>query len=353
LKRIHTFSRDRPFCVVESCGRSDVQIHKTEVIMRASACTWAAFTLLTKSVENSEIQISVFDCREPELSNPLIGRVRRPFHDFTDSANTFIPISNGTKYTGRVRLLFHVSGEPTFLDCVHGGLQLTLSAGIDFTTNNGDVNDPRWLHIDPQDGVNPYWQSLQAIGTRLQSYDTERLFPVYGTGLLRNGELVDCMPITDTSARSRERGIDAVLAAYRAFARRVKLRLAGLSCASTRNFTKIVRTVTEAGVQGFTARRTYFVLVLLACAPLSYIPALVDAVTAAARAPVSIVIVNVGNDPIVELTELEKGNQRKIVRVVKLADYAGNQEAFATAALAEIPRQVKEYYALTKICPLK
>jgi hypothetical protein len=355
LRRVHTFSRNRPYAVIEAIapGGAEIPVHKTEVIPHASSCTWAAFAVPAKSIESGDVGVAVYDSRAPEGADQLIGRARRPFREFAEAGAECTAIAREGKKAGSVRLLLRVTGDPTFLDYVHGGLGLALAAGIDFTVENGDAAGARWLHIDPVDGANPYWLALQAVAQRLEPY-TAALPPLlYGAGILRGGQLADCLPLGDDFAQPRQPGAAGVTSAYRAFARRLQHGLFGLSPGSTRNLAPIVRAVTDAAVQDFAARRAYFVLLLLACAELSYVPALADAVKAASRAPLSIVIVNVGSDPILDLASLEQSGQRKIVRIVKLADYAGNQEAFVAAALAEIPTQVKEYCAIARVCPLQ
>lgn len=56
---------------------------------------------------------------------------------------------------------------------------------IDFTGSNGNPNDPTSLHYNNpslymQGRLNPYEMAISAIGSVLEFYDTDRMFPTYG-----------------------------------------------------------------------------------------------------------------------------------------------------------------------------
>lgn len=54
---------------------------------------------------------------------------------------------------------------------------------IDFTLSNGMPNKPDSLHyINPSTGTNGYTDAINSIVGILETYDNDRLFPVYGFG---------------------------------------------------------------------------------------------------------------------------------------------------------------------------
>lgn len=69
----------------------------------------------------------------------------------------------------------------SFLDYVFGGCEISLSIAIDFTLSNGDPRSRRSLHyFDPT--RNEYLQAIQAVGSILQYYDSDKAIPVFGFG---------------------------------------------------------------------------------------------------------------------------------------------------------------------------
>ena len=57
---------------------------------------------------------------------------------------------------------------------------------VDFTASNGDPGKPSSLHYIEGGygggGSNQYLDALSSVGTILEQYDTDKLYPVYGFG---------------------------------------------------------------------------------------------------------------------------------------------------------------------------
>ena len=56
---------------------------------------------------------------------------------------------------------------------------------VDFTSSNGDPENPSSLHYIKGGyvgGSNQYLDALSSVGTILEPYDTDKLYPVYGFG---------------------------------------------------------------------------------------------------------------------------------------------------------------------------
>ena len=67
------------------------------------------------------------------------------------------------------------------MEFLKGGTQLHCSIAIDFTGSNGNPQIPQSLHYIGN-FPNSYEQAIQAVGTIIQDYDSDKLFPVLGFG---------------------------------------------------------------------------------------------------------------------------------------------------------------------------
>jgi len=60
-----------------------------------------------------------------------------------------------------------------------GGAEISLIVAIDFTGSNGDPKTPSSLHYrNPNSGPNEYMQAIYSVGSIIEPYDSDRIFPV-------------------------------------------------------------------------------------------------------------------------------------------------------------------------------
>ena len=117
-----------------------------------------------------------------------------------------------------------IEKNPTFSDFIAGGCEVCFMVAIDFTKSNGDPSLPTSLHYtnpDPEGGyyMNAYEEVITSIGSILQNYDTDKMFPVFGFGgkiRLPDGTLTPaqhCFPVYGGGLEVH--GIEGILQAYR------------------------------------------------------------------------------------------------------------------------------------------
>lgn len=71
----------------------------------------------------------------------------------------------------------------TFTQLIHDGVSLNFTVAIDFTISNNPPEKTNSLHYISEDGIlNPYQQVIQAIGSIIVNYDSERIVSVIGFG---------------------------------------------------------------------------------------------------------------------------------------------------------------------------
>lgn len=86
--------------------------------------------------------------------------------------------------------------EPSFLEFIAGGCEVTVMVAVDFTASNGRVNDPKSLHFMNPAGFNQYQQAIISVGEILEKYDHDKQFQAYGFGgKLSSGEISHCFAL--------------------------------------------------------------------------------------------------------------------------------------------------------------
>ena len=53
---------------------------------------------------------------------------------------------------------------------------------IDFTASNGPPHAPHSLHYNRGSQPNQYLSAIYSVGSILEQYDTDKMYPVYGFG---------------------------------------------------------------------------------------------------------------------------------------------------------------------------
>lgn len=92
---------------------------------------------------------------------------------------------------------FKIIEKPTFLEYLQTGWGISLQLAIDYTGSNGDYTQPNSLHY--LSGYNQYEHAIRSVGTILESYDSDKSFPVYGFGgvprFMGSNHVSHCFPL--------------------------------------------------------------------------------------------------------------------------------------------------------------
>jgi hypothetical protein len=263
----------------------------------------------------------------------------------------------GAKYVNSGTFSFvnvNVEARPAFTDFILGGCEVSLVVGIDFTGSNGAPSSPTSLHyIHPSGQPNQYQQTIGAVGSVLQDYDTDKMYPVYGFGAkvkMPNGAfsaVQHCFPVYGGGVEVQ--GIEGILRAYYDCINNVALSGPTL-------FTPLIDTAAQiAKTANCTQeKQKYTVLLILTDGEITDMENTKAAIVRASTAPMSIIIIGVGGADFSSMQELDgdggvlRSNgvacERDIVQFVSFRDYANKGIAtLASEVLAEVPRQVLDY----------
>ena len=178
-------------------------------------------------------------------------------------------------------------------------------------------------------------------------------------GKLPNVQVSHCFALNGNSVNPNCTGIEGVLQAYRQALNNVQLW-------GPTWFSEVIRSCSAIALESDARQRQeqkYYVLLIITDGAINDMAATVDAIVSACSLPLSIVIVGVGNADFASMNALDGDDgqlrnsaglfaSRDIVQFVPFNKYNNtNYQELARETLAEIPRQLTEYFKKKGIKP--
>ncbi|XP_037266507.1 copine-5-like isoform X3 [Falco rusticolus] len=350
--------------------------HKTEVVRNTLNPVWQAFTIPVRALCNGDydraIKVEVYDW-DRDGSHDFIGEFTTSYRELARGQSQFnvYEVVNPRKKmkkkkylnSGTVTLLsFAVESDHTFLDYIRGGTQINFTVAIDFTASNGNPSQSTSLHYLSPYQLNAYTMALKAVGEIIQDYDSDKMFPALGFGakIPPDGRVSHEFPLNGDVANPACSGIEGVLEAYHRSLRSVQLY-------GPTNFAPVVNHVARSAAAVLDGSQ-YFVLLIITDGVISDMAQTKEAIVNAAKLPMSIIIVGVGQAEFDAMVELDgddirissrgKVAERDIVQFVPFRDYLDGGDSpvlsmarLAKDVLAEIPDQFISYMKARGIKP--
>uniref|UniRef100_A0A8C6LY55 Copine Vb n=1 Tax=Nothobranchius furzeri TaxID=105023 RepID=A0A8C6LY55_NOTFU len=303
--------------------------HKTEVVKNTLNPVWQPFTIPVRALCNGDydrtIKVEVYDW-DRDGSHDFIG-------DFTTS----------------------------YRELARGQSQFNVYE-VSRSSHSRNPSQSTSLHYMNPYQLNAYAMALKAVGEIIQDYDSDKMFPALGFGakLPPDGRVSHEFPLNGNMENPYCNGIEGILEAYHQSLKTVQLY-------GPTNFAPIVNHVARyaAAVQDGSQ---YFVLLIITDGVISDMAQTKEAIVNAAKLPMSIIIVGVGQAEFDAMVELDgddirissrgKLAERDIVQFVPFRDYmdrTGNHvlsmARLAKDVLAEIPDQFISYMKSRGIKP--
>uniref|UniRef100_T1JN01 C2 domain-containing protein n=1 Tax=Strigamia maritima TaxID=126957 RepID=T1JN01_STRMM len=374
------FSSAAPFLTFSRVNEDNsfTVVHRTEH-PKSTTPVWKTFTLTAQTLCNGDfdrvIKIECHHYKNNGNSHKYIGEITTNLNELTKDSTLRSPFylinkekqkkSDGYKNSGEITLVA-LQRNPvfTFLDYIQGGTELLCTVAIDFTGSNGDPRKPDSLHFIDQYRPNYYVQALYGVGTIIQDYDSDKLFPVLGFGakLPPDGRVSHEFFVNMNPTNPYCAGLDGVINAYTACLNQIQLY-------GPTNFAPVINHV---GRIASTQRdgTKYHILLILTDGIITDMMHTKEAIVNASCLPISIIIVGIGNADFAAMEELDGDTvrlqsngryaERDIVQFVayrdfgnalKTADFAVSQAELAKAVLAEVPTQFISYMKKNGVKP--
>ncbi|KFP98560.1 Copine-1, partial [Leptosomus discolor] len=255
-----------------------------------------------------------------------------------------------------------IETEYSFLDYIMGGCQINFTVGVDFTGSNGDPRSPDSLHYISPDGINEYLIAIWSVGSVVQDYDTDKLFPAFGFGaqVPPSWQVSHEFALNFNPSNPYCQGIQGIVDAYRQILPQIRLY-------GPTNFSPIInhvaRFAAHSAQQGTASQ--YFILLIITDGEITDLDQTRQAIVNASKLPMSIIIVGVGEADFKAMEFLDGDNgvlksltgepaARDIVQFVPFRQFKNApREALSHVVLAEVPKQLVSYYKWQGWPPVK
>ena len=249
-----------------------------------------------------------------------------------------------------------VSKKLMLTDYLDAGIKLAISLGIDFTASNGNPLNYGSLHSIQVNSPNAYEKAISSCGFIVGHYDYDQIYPVFGFGAILNFSYSNttstCFNLNFSEKPEIDK-LDTVLKIYRDCIEQNKLTFSGPSY-----FSPIIRKVIDRINKNNLFE--YHVFMILTTGVIDDLQQTIDLLVEACELPLSVIIVGIGNGDFTNMEKLDgdeallssssgKKRIRDIVQFVPFNKYENDPEKLSMEVLAELPRQIVEFYYLKNL----
>uniref|UniRef100_A0A9J8BZB5 Copine VII n=1 Tax=Cyprinus carpio carpio TaxID=630221 RepID=A0A9J8BZB5_CYPCA len=340
------FSKSDPFLEIYRINDDGTEqlVHRTEVIKNNLNPVWEPFKVSL---------ISLCSCDDERKLKCLVWDYdSRGKHDFIGEFYTNFKEMQKISLGNKVSSVRH--------SVIHWRL-ISVIVAIDFTASNGDPRNSCSLHYINPYQPNEYLKALIAVGEICQDYDSDKRFSALGFGarIPPNYEVSHDFAINFNPEDDECEEIQGVVEAYQNCLPKIQLY-------GPTNVAPIINRIAKlaAGKEPIKDASLYHILLILTDGVVTDMADTREAIVRASYQPMSIIIVGVGNADFTDMQILDgddgvlrspKGEPvlRDIVQFVPFRDFkTASPAALAKCVLAEVPKQVVEYFSHKAIPPI-
>ncbi|KAM4018690.1 copine-7 isoform 2-T2 [Anomaloglossus baeobatrachus] len=365
------FSKSDPFLEIYRVNddQSEQLVHRTEVIKNNLNPVWEPFKVSLSSLccceEKRKLRCLVWDY-DSRGKHDFIGEFYATFEEMQkgiggnkvqwDCVNPKYKLKKRNyKNSGLVILSdLKIHRVYSFLDYIMGGCQIHFTVAIDFTASNGDPRNSCSLHYINPYQPNEYLKALVAVGEICQDYDSDKRFSALGFGarIPPKYEVSHDFAINFNPDDDECEGIQGIVESYQSCLPKIQLY-------GPTNVAPIISRVARLAADEERTKEAskYYILLILTDGVVTDMADTREAIVRASYLPMSIIIVGVGNADFTDMQILDgddgilrapKGEPvlRDIVQFVPFREFKNaSPAALAKCVLAEVPKQVVEYYS--------
>ena len=377
LDRSKVIDKCRPYFRLERLNQDDLSwelIWKSEVKKPTLDPIWnearLPLQLLCNDNQNNPLKITIWDYDKHSKSHINLGFVESTVAEITEKAKdggipVFIIMREKQKLFGRSKLKHvgllkvlnaSVMTVPSMLQYVSGGMSLDVMVGIDCSIANGVWGKQKNLHFSKSNTMNDYQAGIQKLGTITENFSRGKKSSMWALGAELEGKYRECYSIQERLCES-----DGLLEAYEDniihnddfnFGRKFSLN-------------PFIKTAIFRTIKLSKKRPCYTVLAVFAAGDFVDLQETIDSIcTAAEDAPISIVIIGVGDSDLNSAKKLCGDNNgrlldsrgipiaREIVSFARFKDFERDASKVMAEALKDIPEQFVQYQLMNGAKPL-
>uniref|UniRef100_A0A8C7VIY1 Copine-2 n=1 Tax=Oncorhynchus mykiss TaxID=8022 RepID=A0A8C7VIY1_ONCMY len=330
-------------------------VHRTEVIKNTLDPVWKPFTVPLISLCNGDVDRSIkvlcYDY-DNDGGHDFIGEFQTTVNKMSEAQNSLeIEFECINPKKQKKKKSYRNSGIIILKSC---------KVGIDFTASNGNPREASSLHFINPLGSNEYLSAILAVGQIIQDYDTDKMFPALGFGaqLPPDWKVSHEFAINFDPTNPFCQGVEGIAQAY-------SVCLPHIRFYGPTNFSPIITHVARFATQALQQETAaqYFTLLIITDGVISDMDETRHAIVQAAKLPMSIIIIGVGNADFAAMEFLDGDSSvlrsytgeeavRDIVQFVPFRDFRNApKETLAKSVLAELPQQVTQYFKQRNLSP--
>ncbi len=294
------------------------------------------------------INLMFYDCK-----NKLVQNVNTTIQEMINRKNISVIMSKNRTFI--FNSVSRVTKNFTFVDYLKAGVQIGLSVAIDFTGSNGNPNDSKSLHYIRGSEPNQYETAIYACGHIVAYYDYDQMFPCYGFGAKVNNQPTQIFNL-NLQPNPNIHFIQNIIQEYHKALTVVQLW-------GPTNFAPILNAMNNL-IKAENNKLKYNILMILTDGMIDDIDATINQLVAGSFLPLSVIIIGIGNADFSSMNTLDADvnplvnsagvkASRDIVQFVPFNRYKFDPQRLAQEVLAEIPRQIVQYYDMNHLDPIK
>jgi hypothetical protein len=368
----------RPYFRLERLNKDDQSwevVWKSEVLKDTLDPTWMharlPLQLLCHDDQSNPLKITIWDYEKHSTTHDLLGFVESTVAEIVEKAKDGgIPVfivmrekkklfrGSKLKHVGLLKVLkANVISIPSMLQYLGGGCSLDLMIGIDCTISNGEWGTEKNLHFSASHWLNDYQAGIMQLGSIAENFARGKHSSMWGFGAKLDENYRGCYTMADRLCGGNE-----LLKAYDQNVSENPI----FSLGEPAYLKPLIQAGTFRTIKACKKRQCYTVLTIFTAGDIADLPETVDLIcTAAEDAPISIVIIGVGNRDFSDIEKLCGDDQngrlrdsrgipiaREIVTFVSFKQFAGNATNVIAEALKDIPEQFVEYFVMNGTKPL-
>jgi len=246
-------------------------------------------------------------------------------------------------------VLVHHILEPSFTDYLKGKARVKTMVALDFTVDNGEIDQPNSLHYQAGSAYcNEYELAMAHLLDMLVHYNTERLISGYGFGakISATSKTSHCFPLTGKEGDPFVQGFEGLKLAYRKAGSKITL-------SSPRYLNAVISSAINYAREASRGNNLDYVLLLVFInGPNKDTRECIRTLQKIKQLPLMIRFIGVGvpstsNFEAMDLSCLHKHNEIggvQYAKYVNFSDFDHNMPAFRREVLSDIPAAMTRYF---------